>query len=72
LYNKLNQLDIKMETAVIIQEIVKLPVKERFIIIEDTLKSIKEETTQEKTLAEGAKALLADYQEDDELTALKI
>jgi hypothetical protein len=61
-----------METAVIIQEIVKLPVKERFIIIEDTLKSIKEETTQEKTLAEGAKALLADYQEDDELTALKI
>jgi len=58
-----------METAVIIQEIVKLPVEERFIIIEDTLKSIKEETTQEKTLAEGAKALLADYLEDEELTA---
>ena len=43
--------------------------KERFRIIEDTLKSIQEETTQEKTLAEGAKALLSDYLGDDELTA---
>jgi len=58
-----------METAVIIKEIIRLPIKERFIIIEDTLKSIQEETTPEKTLAEGAKALLADYLEDDELTA---
>lgn len=58
-----------METAVIIKEIIKLPMKERFIIIEDTLKSIKEETTQEKTLTEGAKALLEDYLEDEELTA---
>jgi len=59
----------KMETALIIKEIVKLPMRERFRIIEDTLKSIREETTTEKTLAEGARALLADYLADKELTA---
>ena len=59
----------KMETIVIIKEIVKLPITERFLIIEDTLKSIKEETAKEKSLAEGAKALLSDYLKDEELTS---
>ena len=58
-----------METTAIIREIVKLPVMERFSIIEDTLKSIKEETAKERSLAEGAKALFADYTEDQELLA---
>jgi hypothetical protein len=56
-----------METTAIIKEIVKLPITERFAVIEDTLKSIKEETAKEKSLAEGAKALLADYTEDQKL-----
>lgn len=56
-----------METTAIIKEIVKLPITERFAVIEDTLKSIKEETAKERSLAEGAKALLADYTEDQEL-----
>gem|GEM_PF-2038611 len=59
----------KMETIVIMKEIVKLPITERFLIIEDTLKSIKEETANEKGLAEGAKALLSDYLKDKELTS---
>lgn len=59
----------KMETTAIIKEIVKLPITERFLIIEDTLKSIKEETAKEKSLAEGAKALLSDYLKDEELTS---
>jgi len=58
-----------MQTTTIIKEIVKLPVTERFLIIEDTLRSIKEETTnkKEKSLSEGAKASLSDYMEDEEL-----
>ncbi len=59
----------KMETIVIMKEIVKLPITERFLIIEDTLKSIKEETAKEKSLAEGAKALLSGYLKDEELTS---
>lgn len=58
-----------IETANIMKEIARLPIVERFLIIEDTLKSIKEDTTEEKSLSEGAKALLSDYREDEELVA---
>lgn len=56
-----------METTSIINEIVKLPITERFLIIENTLKSIKDETMKGKSLSEGAKVLLSDYTSDEEL-----
>ena len=58
-----------MEAANIIKEIIKLPIIERMLIIENAMKSIREETAKERSLKEGAKALLSDYQTDKELTA---
>ncbi|MGD2092280.1 MAG: hypothetical protein PVH61_39295 [Candidatus Aminicenantes bacterium] len=57
-----------MEAANIIKEIIKLPIIERMLIIENAMKSIREETAKERSLKEGAKALLSDYQTDKELT----
>ena len=47
----------------------KKSTRKRFLIIEDTLKSIKKETAKEKSLVEGAKALLSDYLKDEESTS---
>ena len=57
-----------MEAANIIKEIIKLPIIERMLIIENAMKSIREETAKERSLKEGAKALLSDYTTDKELT----
>ena len=58
-----------METVNIIKEIVKLPLIERLLVIENALKSIREETAKGKSLKEGAKALLSDYKTDKDLIA---
>lgn len=57
-----------MEAATIIKEIVKLPVIERMLIIENAMKSIREETAKRRSLKEAAKVLLSDYKTDNELT----
>ncbi len=62
-------MDNKMEAVNIIKEIVKLPIIERMLIIENAMKSIREETEKRTSLKEGAKALLSDYKTDKELTA---
>jgi hypothetical protein len=62
-------MDNKMEAVNIIKEIVKLPIIERMLIIENALKSIREETEKRTSLKEGAQALLSDYKTDKELTA---
>ncbi len=59
-----------MQTATIIEEITKLPIADRILILENTLKSIKEETVKnKKSLSEAAMTLLSDYQTDEELLA---
>jgi hypothetical protein len=58
-----------METAVIIKEIEKLSIADRMIIVENTIRGIREETVKEHSLAEAARALLADYRKDKELVA---
>jgi hypothetical protein len=62
-------MDNKMEAVNIIKEIVRLPIIERMLIIENAMKSIREETEKRTSLKEGAKALLSDYKNDKELTA---
>lgn len=62
-------MDNKMEAVNIIKEIVKLPIIERMLIIENAMKSIREETEKRTSLKEGAQALLSDYKTDKELTA---
>lgn len=62
-------MDNKMEAVNIIKEIVKLPIIERMLIIENAMKSIREETERKTSLKEGAQALLSDYKTDKELTA---
>ena len=57
-----------METKEIIREIKKLPVSKRIIIIEQTLKMIRENET-DKRLENAANALLPDYKNNEELTA---
>jgi hypothetical protein len=61
-------MDNKMEAVNIIKEIVKLPIIERMLIIENAMKSIREETQKRTSLKEGAQALLSDYKTDKELT----
>lgn len=58
-----------MEAARIIKEIVRLPLIERMLIIENAMKSIIEEISKKSSLKEGAMALLSDYKTDKELTA---
>lgn len=50
-------------------DFLKLLPKNKIKVVEDNLKSIEEETIEEKSLSEGAKALLKDYMEDEELVA---
>ncbi len=59
-----------MDTTQIIDEISRLTLPEKLYIMETVLRSIRQETEPEQTsLAHAASLLLADYQEDKELTA---
>jgi hypothetical protein len=57
-----------MNTSQIVTEIKRLPLQERIMIMELIRKNIRLET-QSKGLAAGAEALLAHYENDEELTA---
>ena len=58
-----------MEAALILREIVKLPLSDKMLILEKTIKSIRKERGKKRNLAEGARALLKDYKTDKELIA---
>jgi len=57
-----------MGTNEIMKEIQRLPVGRKMLVIERTLKSIRENQI-ENSMEEGAKNLLNDYRTDRELTA---
>ncbi len=56
-----------METKEIIQQIVKLPVEERLLVIERTLKSIREKAIEEK-MGKAVAELQEEYKTNKELT----
>ena len=56
-----------MTTTAIVREINKLPLTERLLLVEKTLKSIRQE--KEHVLEQGVHALYNDYKSDKELTA---
>ena len=56
-----------METKEIIKAIKKLPVNKRLLIIEKTLRTIRESEIRNKVI-EAADALYEDYSENKELT----
>jgi len=56
-----------METREIIKAIKKLPVSKRILIIEQTLKTIRENETG-KQMEKAANTLLRDYESNRELT----
>lgn len=57
-----------METKEIIRAIKKLSVKKRLLVIESTLKSIREKELRKK-MVKAAEILLDDYVNDEELTS---
>ncbi|HOI92952.1 MAG TPA: hypothetical protein PLK28_20800 [Candidatus Rifleibacterium sp.] len=57
-----------MGTKEILNAIKKLPVSDRMLIVEKTLKNIREAAIK-KNMEEAADALLEDYKSDKELTA---
>jgi hypothetical protein len=57
-----------METQHIMKEIEKLPVEERILIIEQTLKTIREREIKEK-MAKAVDELQVEYKTNKELTA---
>jgi len=57
-----------METSEIIRAIRKLPVSKRMLIVEKTLKTIRESETR-KRMVNAAESLVEDYKSDKELTA---
>jgi hypothetical protein len=57
-----------METKEIINAIKKLPVTKRMLIVEQTLKAIRESETREK-MAKAANVLYEEYQKNKDLTA---
>lgn len=57
-----------MSTKEIIQNIKRLPFSERLLIIEKTIKTLHE--PMDDKLDAAAKALLLDYKQDKDLTAL--
>jgi hypothetical protein len=57
-----------METREIINAIRKLPVSKRMLIVEKTLKTIRESETREK-MVKAAESLMEDYKNDKELIA---
>ncbi len=56
-----------MTTANIIRELDRLPLTDKLIVIEQTLKSIR--TEKEKSLKAAVESLFDDYKTDKELTA---
>ncbi len=58
-----------MTNTKIVEEINRLPLSEQIYIVEIVLKNIRHKAEKTPTLAEGAKALLHDYENDKELTA---
>ena len=56
-----------METKVLIKEIQRLPINKRMMVIEQTLKSIRESELKKK-MEKGVNSLLNDYKTDKELT----
>jgi hypothetical protein len=58
-----------MTNTKIVEEINRLPLSEQIYIVEIVLKNIRRETETTPSLAEGAKALLHDYENNRELTA---
>ncbi|HHU34097.1 MAG TPA: hypothetical protein GXZ49_02575 [Bacteroidetes bacterium] len=57
-----------METREIIKAIRKLPVSKRMLIVEKTLKTIREGETRNR-MVEAAESLFEDYKNDKELTS---
>ena len=57
-----------METREIIRAIKKLPVNKRMLIVERTLRTIRESETRKRML-KAAESLFDDYQNDKELVA---
>lgn len=57
-----------METLALIQEINRLPLDKKFLVMEQTLKAIKREELGNQ-LSRAADALYDDYASDPELTA---
>ena len=57
-----------MEAREIIRAIKKLPVSKRMLIVEKTLKTIRETETRRR-MVKAAESLFDDYQNDKELTA---
>jgi len=57
-----------METREIIRAIRKLPVSKRMLIVEKTLKTIRESETR-KSMVRAAESLFEDYKNDKELTS---
>jgi hypothetical protein len=60
-----------METNEILNAIKKLPVSKRMLIIERTLRTIREGETR-KRMTDGADALFEEYSTDRELTAFTV
>jgi hypothetical protein len=56
-----------MGTKEILQEIKKLPYTERLVIVEETLKIIKEEP--DKSMENGVKEMESEYKTNKDLTA---
>lgn len=61
------KIKIIMETRDIIRAIRKLPVSKRMLIVERTIKTIRESETR-KRMAKAANILLEDYRNDKDLT----
>ena len=57
-----------MKTKELIKEIQRLPINERILIVERTLKSIRMNQSK-KRMKKAANVLHEDYRSDDELTA---
>ncbi|HBS85928.1 MAG: hypothetical protein A2W91_08765 [Bacteroidetes bacterium GWF2_38_335] len=60
-----------MGTRDILKEIKKLPVSKRMLIVEKTLKAIRESDTKRK-MVKASEKLLKDYKSDGDLTAFTL
>jgi hypothetical protein len=60
-----------MDTSTLIQEIERLPLTQKFLIMETTLQSIKRQEIA-RQMEVAAEALYDDYANDKELTAFSI
>ncbi len=56
-----------MQTEQLLTEIKRLPLSERFYVVEETIKSIKKEEIQQQ-MEQAVHALYEDYAHDKELT----